>query len=293
MMRKYSLALLALLTVTSLAQAETVKCKPIAKLPFTITLSGMYSLSKDLEFGSATVPITTGNAITITADDVTLDLNGHVLSNTTAGSGTQTTGIYALQRSHITIRNGKIRNFEAGIWLQDFDPFTTSNGHIIEDIVSDHNYVEGFIIQGTNSLVRNNRVTGVGGSTTAGGNNIAYGVEVDGYNSRIINNDVIDAITGGSGDAVGIFASRCSYSIIANNHITNLASHGGGSGWGIRTDTCSNIAINDNHIAVDTIYTATQNGIYFGVSSGTYMNNVVQGATTAYTGGTAIGSTNY
>jgi len=55
----------------------------INSLPYTISVPGDYQLDRNLQSTSPTL-------ITITADDVTLDLNGHTLSSTSSK--------YAIQR---------------------------------------------------------------------------------------------------------------------------------------------------------------------------------------------------
>src|SRR5262249_11882989 len=75
----------------------------ISSAPFTITQPGSYSLAANLA-------VTSGNAITISADDVTLNLNGFTISSTEAsptGSGILLNGA----RSDIQILNGHIRGF--------------------------------------------------------------------------------------------------------------------------------------------------------------------------------------
>ena len=68
----------------SLAQLDVKAEKrvPISSLPFTISQSGSYYLSGNLEFTA-----TTGNAITISASNVTLDLMGFTLSSTAGVTG--------------------------------------------------------------------------------------------------------------------------------------------------------------------------------------------------------------
>ena len=62
-------------TMKSLDQIEART--PISSLPFTISASGSYYLTKNLA-------VTSGNAIVISAEGVTLDLNGFTLSSTEA-----------------------------------------------------------------------------------------------------------------------------------------------------------------------------------------------------------------
>jgi hypothetical protein len=86
-------------TMKSLDQIEPRR--PISSAPFTISTSGSYYLTKNLA-------VSGGNAITVTTDDVTLDLNGFTISskaNPAAGSGVRLSD----SRRNITIRNGTIR----------------------------------------------------------------------------------------------------------------------------------------------------------------------------------------
>ena len=62
--------------------AKLEKRTPISSLPFTIAVSGSYYLTGSLRFTAAS-----GNAITITVSDVTLNLNGFTLSSTAAVTG--------------------------------------------------------------------------------------------------------------------------------------------------------------------------------------------------------------
>jgi len=74
---------------------------------FNVTAGGSYYLTRDLTF--------TGNGIVITADNVTIDLNGFSLIGTGAGAGN---GI-AVSGAHknVVIHNGTIRAF-GGVGVQ-------------------------------------------------------------------------------------------------------------------------------------------------------------------------------
>ncbi|MBN1675928.1 MAG: hypothetical protein JXR37_33095 [Kiritimatiellae bacterium] len=84
----------------------------IDAIPYTITNSGSYYLTRNLTTSAET------NGIVIEADDVTLDLNGFILSGTPSAwcgiaLGTQT-------NRNITIRNGVVRGWgQSGVSLQD------------------------------------------------------------------------------------------------------------------------------------------------------------------------------
>lgn len=82
--------------------AKLEKRTPISKLPYTINLPGSYYLTANLGSSSD------GNAITISVDNVSLDLNGFTLT----GSAVSANGILvAPSVRHIRVHNGAVRGF--------------------------------------------------------------------------------------------------------------------------------------------------------------------------------------
>ncbi|RYD23796.1 MAG: right-handed parallel beta-helix repeat-containing protein [Verrucomicrobiaceae bacterium] len=75
---------------------------PISTLPVNITTAGSYYLTKNLQFTA-----TTGNAITIAANNVTLDLSGFCLSSVDGVSGSAI--VIGTTRTGVRIRNGSIK----------------------------------------------------------------------------------------------------------------------------------------------------------------------------------------
>lgn len=94
-------------TMKTLAQIEPRT--PISTTPFSITAAGSYYLTTNLA-------VAAGSAITISTDNVTLDLNGFTISSTAnpaAGAGVLVSGT----RNNVTVRNGHIKGqvvFSAG-----------------------------------------------------------------------------------------------------------------------------------------------------------------------------------
>jgi hypothetical protein len=87
-------------TMHTLDQLEPRTPIPGGSAAFAISVSGSYYLTGNLT-------VTTGDAITISADNVTLDLNGFTISSTAypfSGSGIELTD----NRHHVLIRNGHI-----------------------------------------------------------------------------------------------------------------------------------------------------------------------------------------
>jgi parallel beta-helix repeat protein len=110
----------------------------ITSVPYTISTPGFYYLGSDLTYSGG------GNAITVNADDVTLDLMGFSL--TKDGPKGTTRGIYLNGRTNVEIRNGTIRGFYYGVFEQSnsgkqhraLDVRATATGIGIEFNGSDH-----------------------------------------------------------------------------------------------------------------------------------------------------------
>ena len=128
-------ALSALTVLPRIASADAVtRCqRGIHSLPVTINSAGTYCLDRNLSMSA-----TTGAAITVNANDVTVDLKGFKIDGSGAGAGTLTLGVSANGRRGLTVRNGRIRGFFQGIQV-------TGTGTTIEDLSLDSN---------TNEVVR-------------------------------------------------------------------------------------------------------------------------------------------
>jgi parallel beta-helix repeat protein len=100
------LALLAVLPVALLGIAPAQAATQISSCPVTITQPGVYQVTQDL--GPCA-----GTAITILASKVDLHLNGHTISGSGGGPG-----IYVEGASNVTVRNGTVQGFVAGVELR-------------------------------------------------------------------------------------------------------------------------------------------------------------------------------
>ena len=106
------LAGVAALGVIGPAQAEDGRiplCLPVGATSLNISDSGSYYLSEDISVSRA------GAVIYIWADDVTLDLDGHTISNTNTTSSLGL--IYASGYTGIHISNGHLVGGQTGIYL--------------------------------------------------------------------------------------------------------------------------------------------------------------------------------
>ena len=255
----------------------TALCQAIVSLPFTIRTQGRYCLVRNLSTAQAT-----GAAITVASDFVVLDMKGFKIGGGAAGAGTQAVGIYALNRRNVTIRNGNVRGFLKGVFLEDTSStFTTSQGHLIENVRADQNTFAGIHVQGRGDIVRNNQVVATTGTTLFGANSAVYGIASDGAGARVINNDVTDTIGMGAGDGVAIALGSANGSVVERNRIGNAVL---AASSGIRINGSSSVLALRNRLAV------LGAGIEYLSSTGRYRDNLQSGVSAPYTGGTDAGN---
>lgn len=283
MNRLMALALVFGTGVTLTAQAETTRCKAINKLPYQIDTAGVYCLKKNLT--ATPSPELNNSAITIatTAIGAVLDLNGFVLSGSEVLDTTNAMNGIQVGASDVTIRNGTIRNFGTGIRAS-----SAPSGLLIEGLTLDSNLKQGISLYATRSVIRNNTIVRTGGFTGSA-NATAYGIEVEMADNMVIDNRIMGVTSVGTGYAMGITTdSSVSRTIVRGNLISSIESPSGSEAGIWFQGGSANIAT-DNRI------TAPGNiGIAYG-GTGTYMNNLVDGANGSdYNGtGTAAGSTNF
>lgn len=246
---------------------------PISSLPFAATEPGSYYLTRNLA-GSGF-----NSGITVSSDDVVIDLNGFTL---TGGSTAGGVGILTLTPlKNITVRNGTLRAWNAGISL----PGVT--GAVVEDITVAG--MGGFGISlGTNGTVRNctgrdnatetvktgtyGNVSGCNvGDSTGAQTGIAVGA------SSIVSNSVVEnngaGISAGSGSIVRDNVVKGSgfsgITVGGESLVTGNVSTGNGTageGSGIAATGVAN-TIRDN------IVTLNDNGIFTGTGSNVVIGN--------------------
>jgi hypothetical protein len=103
--------ILALASMSSLFVAGSCAATAITSVPFTITASGTYTLTKNL-----TLSGTNQTAITVNASNVLIDLKGFTLgTNDTTFSNSGIT--VSAASAFVTIQNGSLNNFGAGVSL--------------------------------------------------------------------------------------------------------------------------------------------------------------------------------
>jgi hypothetical protein len=255
-----------MLLIASLAisvRAETINCKPITSLPATISSQGIYCLT-----GRLTTSQNSGYAITITAKNVTLDLNGWMLAGQSAGTSTYATGIYS-NGNNVTIKNGIVRGFYIGIFL-------TGSGSEVRDMLMDQNTYTGIQVNSLGGVsVAHNQIIGTGGSTYADSVS-AVGISTFGSDTTVSDNIISGLTATGSGNEYGINLNSYN-STVRNNIISNTSlPSGGGISYGIFQYL--SIALNNTVSNFD--YGIYNNG-------GIYAYNTANDCTTNFYGGTA------
>ena len=230
----------------------------IDSLPATISTQGVWCLRKNVSTG-----ITSGNAIRIMTNNVTIDCNGFKVGGLAGGPASKARGIHAEARQNITVRGCGVRGFDIGINI------VGGAGHLVEKNHLDHNLSAGISV-GTmfgpateNSIVRNNLVFDTGSPTVA----TAAGISSNG--ADVIGNTISGVLAKDDGMVVGAFTG--SGALVRGNRIRELAATGTGTVYGIFGVT--DARIEDNALSMAGTGSGHM-GIYGG--SGYCMDNTIR-----------------
>jgi len=265
------LSLLSLAPSSASAAESYDNCTgTIASLPATVSTPGTWCLKSDLN-----TAITTGNAITIANNNVTIDCNDFKIDGLAAGAGTSTNGIFASNRLNATIRHCNVRGFYMGVKL-----LGTGGGHVLEDNRLDSNTYIGLYVQGDGSVIRRNQVLDTGGSTNSAP---GYGINTV-YSVDVLNNAIsgVTARSGGGGAAYGIATSSNTGGSINGNRVRDLLRDSGKGAYGILNSASGRLVMRDNDLVGDGA-TATF-GIVCSNTAGRAKNNVIDGFATTISG---------
>ena len=259
-----ALAFLSIGATASAAESYDNCTGFITSLPTVITTQGTWCLKQDLA-----TAVTSGNAISINTNNVTIDCNNFKLGGLAAGAGTIAIGIYAQDRVNETVRHCNVRGFYAGI-----DLVGSGGGHVVEANRLDGNTSYGVDVDGDGSLIRNNLVFNTGGSTVS---NTAYGI-VSNMSVDVLDNSVfgVTATSGGGGNAVGINTGSEDGGTVAGNRIRGLVKDGAGQAYGIYNSFSGRISVRDNNV-----FGPGAMGIHCFDASGSMKDNQINGFTSA------------
>lgn len=205
------LALLLVFTtplVTYGADGQIKLTQPLSQTDFPITINkaGSYVLTSNLKVDNQDV-----NAIEITVNDVTLDLNGHKIQGPFtgppfAGSGR---GINAENRYSITIKNGKVWGFGTeGIYLHSSsgDPSEKGAGNWVDRIQAANNGTDGITVYSglvTNCTANNNGDDGIVALDSTIADSVAHN---NNYSGFVLSGSIITKCSANHNGTYGIYA---------------------------------------------------------------------------------------
>ena len=201
----------------------------ITSLPYTINNPGYYYFG-----GNLAINLTgTNAAITVAANNVTIDLMGFSLTNTYA-SGWAANGIYMNGRNNVEVRNGTLVNFQEAV----FESSSSGANHRAINLRL-NNCGDGIYLRGKNHLVKDctasNNYDGIAIDAGTISNCVAcdntnFGIRLTGAGSvigNIANNNTIRNFSlGTASTATNITVNRNSASGLATNYYTPGGSTG-------------------------------------------------------------------
>lgn len=215
--------------------------------------------------------------IDILSNNVTLDGQGHLVSNTVSSS-TEKIGIFLSERTGVTVKRVQVSGFTIGImakggssnfFLENEISNSTewglrienSNGNQVQGNEVRHNVAGIGIMKGNQNNIRDNfsHDNGTGIYISSVGEIYA---EPGSQGNTIEANQV-------SQNSMGIRVAYCHYNRILENTVNN----NGASGYGISIESSSYTEVNDNTITGSSI------GVWAGGSNGSYSRNDIHNYT--------------
>jgi hypothetical protein len=184
--------------------------------PYGIDAPGTYCLSQNLIASSNSF-----NAISIDANDVTLDCNGFRIDGTAIGNAVSVSGIMGTNVANVTIRHCHVRGFWVGIDLNEASA-TPSLRHVVEDNRVDLSRSMGIFVKGDGSVVRRNLVLNTVSPVVG---HDARGIATDG-DIDIVGNTVFSVRTS-SAAAYGIHTQRNEGGSVRGNRVSEVHKNGG------------------------------------------------------------------
>lgn len=212
----------------------------IDALPATISTQGVWCLR-----GHLATAITSGRAIRINANNVTVDCNGFVIDGRAAGASTSARGIYGNGALNPVVRNCGVRGFRVGIELWE------AGAVLIEDNRVEASIERGIYVVRGDAVVRRNLVhdTGNGPASITS----VRAITVSGSSASIRDN-VVHGVTGNA--SADVFATGIAFqegvgSVIERNIVRGLFPGGSASALGISSSNNQAASIVGNRIAVE------------------------------------------
>ena len=243
MSRRVALATFCLSAAGALADTA------INAVPITLTAPGRYFLAMNLNSTNSSK-----SAITVDADDVTIDFQDHSLTTDT-GQNTSANGITATNHRNITIKNGTLHGFKTAVVLQKGSSTNSNNfNHMVQNMrVSFSTFCGILIADGCGCRIENCQINRTGGTFS--------GVDCIGINLQSSN-------------------------VVARNNQIYRVFANYGSSFGI-------VSNNSNSFLVDNQIDGTVNGLsMFGTGEMKFQRNLTINVLRPFNGGTDAGDNN-
>ena len=250
----FSLLILLVGNATMAPLAWAASPTPISSCPYSITTPGNYVVTTNLT--------SSGSCITITVDDVSIDLQGHSITGTAGGFGIG-------GNNNEVITNGTVTKFAIGLNLPGY--FNTVSGMTVEQNSGSpgQGILLGYGSTVTDTSVSGNTAMGIQGNTIMVNNSSVDNNDdlgISGNNLVVINSEVNNNGIGG----IDIFTNENETGYVAgvsakNNGGAGISIHGYGSGQVIDSNVTGNpagIAIVGGTVMGNTV----QNNADYGIS---------------------------
>ena len=234
--------LLAVLLLPAEAMADSSHCTAtITALPTTLSSAGLYCVNQDFAYGGV------GPAITIAADNVTVDLNGHTIRATRTPGDAEVSyeGFSVSGHKYFSIIDGTISGFTIAILVGDSTTASAEGGTIAGiNIIKCPNPM-GIFCNGC--IVKNNTITNTHPYSTEQSDSV-IAMQVDGIGNQVTGNHVYDTANGSAatfpGAAIWLDGSN---SIASNNYVANTTFAVNSVFYGIHT-TGAGMLVTDNQV---------------------------------------------
>jgi len=265
----------ALLLSTRPAAADTTHCTAITSLPNTISNPGVYCLTQDLVYGS-----NSGAAITIAADGVTLDLNGHAVrfEGTPSVADATLAGIYVGGHYYFSIIDGTVAGFLIGVTVNSSSS-KHSRGGLVAELRIQRSAQVGLYLDCDGCTVRDNMIVDTKiPSSWSPSNGDPYGLWAFGNGNLITGNRVYNTIpfTHTGAYAIEIDAQN---STVSNNYAANDQIDTTSAIYGIR------VADGNNLVTGNQVQNMV-NCFWFVGTSAKYRDNLTANCVEDFGGGT-------
>ena len=222
------------------ARAESTACTVVSAFPATLSVPGRYCLDQDVSLA-----ITTMAAIHVTADDVDLDCNHHVV-RTTAPAGNNATGLRGIgTRRNVRVRNCTFDGFETGVYLDG----GTTGGFRLQgnNVMRAGSY--GLFLSGNGNLVEDNRVAFQRGGSSIYPTALTMTGEPNRAVGNVIRNNefaVMQPEMPANAGSAAIYVRYQQGTLIEGNTITTILSRTGGGSYGIISGFATELVVRGN-----------------------------------------------